>query len=185
MLSICLPASLALLNGCVSVDPRALRETPDIVATKNLRAVYLNEADYQSKGEFMANATLAEALGIHQARLSAWAYVWRVSDQEVLVRFISQGVTIAERRYLAGDGLRILPDQRIELKKPGECGGRDSPGFGCSTGTVTLFVNGSGELVAIESGGGAGLIGVIPFALYAKLVSTHHWISNRPQPDEP
>ncbi len=167
------------LTGCVSIDSRAIREEADREATKSLRAAFLNRADYRSKGELVAHETLAEALGL-PARSAAWVYVWRISDSEVLVRFVTGSEVVHERRYRAGVDLSVGSDQRLELSKPTVCGGRDSPGFGCGGGSVSLFVNRNGELAAVESGGGAGVIGIFPIAIYAKHLATFTRVQDAP-----
>ena len=178
LVTICLLLTVAVA-ACVSIDSRALREEVDVPATKNVRAAFLNVADYRSRGELLASASIAEALGL-PAKDAAWAYVWRVSEKEVLVRFVTAGKTIHEHSYHEGIDLRIMDDQRIVLAKPTVCGGRDSPGFGCGGGSVALFINPSGQLAAVETGGGAGVLGIIPIAIYAKHLAVFRRIDDAP-----
>jgi hypothetical protein len=67
--------------------------------------------------------------------------------------------------------LKINDEGKIELFTDSDCGGRDSPGFGCMSETVTLFINPEGDLVTVQSGGGAGVLGILPFGVYGKLVA--------------
>ena len=162
--------SLVVLSACVSVDSRAFKEVPAPGSNGNLRGAYWNVAFYRSKGELLGHETIAEAMHIPAAKADT-AYIWRVSQELLVVRFTKDGVVVAERKYKFNEGFKVDNSGRIEIGNPTECGGHDSPGFGCGWGTVTIFENAAGELAAVQSGGGAGLLGVIPFAIYAKHLS--------------
>ena len=173
-----LPLLLAL-SACVSIDSRALREEVDAVATKDLRAAFSNVSFYRSQGELMASDSIAEALDA-PARGADQAYIWRLSDKAVLVRFITEGKTVYERVYREGVDLKTLPDQRMVLSKKTECGGHDSPGFACGGGTATLFVDSNGALAIVESSGAAGALGFIPLVIYAKHLALFGRVQDAP-----
>jgi len=169
----------AVAAGCVSVGTLEMREEVDPAATRNIRGAYRNNADTRSKGEFVASPTLAEALDL-PARDADWAYVWRLSDDEVLVRFVTAGATVYQRIYRRGVDLQVMPDQKLVFAITTRCGGRDSPGFACGGGTVTLFVSPTHQLVAIESGGGAGVLGVVPMAIYSRQFAIYRPVLDAP-----
>lgn len=178
------PLSVALLSGCVSVDSRALKEVPAAGSTGDIRAAYWNIASYRSQGQLSGHVTLADAMHIRAPKADT-AYIWRVSPELLVVRFTSNGDIVAERKYKLNDGFRVDKAGRIEIGNPTECGGRDSPGFGCGWGTVTIFENASGELAAVQSGGGAGMLGVIPMGVYANHLSLFIRRTDAPPFDAP
>lgn len=128
---------------------------------------YDNRPIYRSSGAFVASETLSRALGLIGVEADS-VTLTRPTESQLRLEFKIGKSTAAMRTYTVGADLVIRPDGMFEISVPVGCGGRDSPGFGCGTSTVTLFVNPSGNLAAVESGGGAGVIGFIPFALYAK-----------------
>jgi hypothetical protein len=158
------------LNACVSIDSRAFKEAPAPGATGDIRAAYWNKATYRTSGEFIGHSTIAEAMHI-AAENADTAYIWRASPDLLIVRFTKDGGIVAEHKYKLNDGFRVDNEGRIEISNPTECGGHDSPGFGCGWGTVAIFENASGELAAVQSGGGAGVLGILPIAIYAKHLS--------------
>ena len=172
------------LSACVSIDSRAFKEAPAAGATGNIRAAYWNNATYRSSGELIGHATIAEAMHIPAASADT-AYVWRASPDLLIVRFTKDGVFVGERKYKLNDGFRVDNAGRIEISNPTECGGHDSPGFGCGWGTVTIFENASGQLAAVQSGGGAGVLGIFPIAIYAKHLSLFNRRTDAPPFNEP
>jgi hypothetical protein len=163
-------AFAAVLGGCVSIDSRALREKPSSGSMHAIVGTYQNFASYRSKGEFVADENLSGALGLGRVEAGT-VTLTRPTASQLKLEFKDGQSTKAVQTYVDGAGLVIRPEGRFEISVPVGCGGRDSPGFGCGTKTVTLFVNASGNLAAIDSGGGAGLLGVIPFAVYAKTLA--------------
>ncbi len=173
-----LPLLLAL-SACVSIDSRALREELDVAATKDLHAAFWNVSFYRSQGEFLASDSVAEALNA-PARSADQVYIWLLTDKAVLVRFVTEGKTVHERVYREDVDLKTLPDQRLVLSKKTECGGHDSPGFACGGGTATLFVNSNGALAIVESSAAAGMLGLIPVAIYAKHLALFGRVQDAP-----
>jgi hypothetical protein len=169
----------ALFAGCVSVDPRAFREAVSKEATATVNAEFSNWASYRSKGEFQASDTLSGALGLYLEGANT-VHVSRPTPDTLALRFSKDGrEERASTTYRLKEGLAITQDGKFELTSKMACGDRDSPIIGCGSKTVTLFVNAEGDLVAVESGAGGGVIGVIPFAMYAKLVAVY----SRRKPD--
>lgn len=172
------------LSACVSIDSRAFKEAPASGATGDIRSAYWNKAIYRSSGELIGHATIAEAMHIPAADADT-AYIWRTSPDLLIIRFTKDEGIVAERKYKLNNGFRVDNAGRIEISNPTECGGRDSPGFGCGWGTLTIFENAAGELAAVQSGGGAGVLGIFPFAVYAKHLSLFNRRIDAPPFDEP
>ncbi len=175
---------MTVISACVSIDSRVFKEAPESGATGDLRAAYWNKATYRSSGELIGKATIAEAMNIPAANADT-AYLWRASPDLLIARFTKYGVIVAERTYKLNDGFRVDNAGRIAISNPTECGGHDSPGFGCGWGTVTIFENISGELAVVQSGGGAGVLGIFPIAIYAKHLSLFDRRADAPPFDEP
>lgn len=175
--SLLLPCCV-LVAGCVSVDSRAFREVVAREVTAAVNTEFSNWASYRSKGEFLASDTLSGALGMHVEGANT-VHVSRPTPETLTFRFSKDGTDErAVRTYRLNEGLAITREGKFELTSKTACGGRDSPVIGCGSRTVTLFVNTEGDLVAVESGGGGGVIGVVPFAMYTKLVAVY---SRRPE----
>lgn len=155
------------ISGCVSIAPHALSEKPRADSASTIAGYYANTAEYRSRGEFVASPTLSGALGLSLVKANT-VIVTRPTGSQLRLEFMDGASTAAVRTYVAGAGLVIGGDGSFQLSVPQGCGGHDSPGFGCGTKAVTLFVNTAGDLAAIESGGGAGLLGIFPFAVYSK-----------------
>jgi hypothetical protein len=161
-----------LAAGCVSVDRRSWSEQVDRLATESLSGAFVARAVYRSKGEFLASENLALALGIASSDADTVLISFNKQDG-LLLQFLREANARLSRSFTPAQGVRLTEDGRIEVPLQADCGGRDSPGFGCYTKRITLHINSRGELVCVESGGAAGVLGVAPFALYAKLVSIY------------
>ncbi len=162
--------------GCVSVDSRALKAVSPANLNGPVHGIFINSASYRSRGELVGAATLAEALHI-AGREAEYAEVSFEPGNSLTVRFFKEGKATLEKTYKAGHALELRPDGSALVNLDTECGGRDSPGFGCGWGTVALFLDQDDNLNVVQSGGGAGVIGVIPVALYAKHLSVFRRVS--------
>lgn len=176
--------SLAVVGGCVSIDSRTATESPRAGSNGNLRAAYWNIASYRSRGQLLGHVTLADALHIRAPQADT-GYIWRMSTDVLLIRFTQADQLVAQRTYKLNDGFRVDSEGRIEIGSPAECGGQDGPGVGCGWGTATIFENSEGRLAVIQSGGGAGVVGVVPVAIYAKHLSLFLRRDDAPPIDKP
>jgi hypothetical protein len=157
------------VSGCITIDPRSLHENVRADSAKSIVGTFDNSASYKSSGGlsgFVASDTLSFALGLHLA--SSSFSITRPSKSELKIEFHNGDGSNFVKLYSTSTDLKIKPDGQFELSVPEGCGGHDSPGFGCGYKTVTLFINDSGDLASIESGGAAGMLGIIPFAMYVK-----------------
>jgi len=160
------------LTGCIAVDSRARDESISIEATANLSGRFYNFASYRSeRAGFMAVYKLSDFLQIYPGH-GAHSVDVGFKNSELTFQFVDDfGKPLNSKTYRVGDGLGFTTDGKIELLTTSGCGGRDTPGFGCGSITKILFVNSQGQLVAVQSGGGAGLLGIFPFGVYAELIS--------------
>jgi hypothetical protein len=158
-----------VVSGCITIDPRSLHENVRADSEKSIVGTFSNSASYKSSGGisgFVASDTLAFALGFH---LTASSFsITRPSKSELKIEFHNNDGSDFVKLYSTSIDLKINPNGQFDLSVPEGCGGHDSPGFGCGYKTVTLFINESGDLASIESGGAAGVLGIIPFAMYVK-----------------
>ncbi len=172
---------LSLTYSCVSIDSRALEAQPVAGATGNIRAAFSNYASYyKSTGEFIGPATMADAFNV-PAQKADTVYVWRISEKDLLIQFRQAGRPIIEQRYSLNDGFRIDDKGAIQIRIATECGGHDSPVIGCAWASVALFQDTNGDLNVIRSGGGAGMLAIIPMAVYGKHLSIFSRIAEAPQ----
>lgn len=160
-------ASALVLGGCVSVSPQALREKPRADSLRAIVGTFENSASYHSTAGLVATDTLSFELGMPLVRAST-VKVTRPTGSQLKLEFKAGQSTEAEKTYVDGAGMTIGPQGTFEISVPVGCGGHDSPGFGCGNKTVTLFLNSTGDLAAVESGSAAGVLGIFPFAMYSK-----------------
>lgn len=159
-----------IVSACVSIDTRSLRERPEEGAKDSIVGTFSNLAQYQSKGEFTAHATLAAALDA-QAPGADTVVVSRPTPKALKLEFKQAQETRKEVTYTVGSNLRVSRDGRYQIEIPDNCAGHDSPRFSCGSKTVMLFINEKGQLAAIEKGGGTGALGIIPFFVYARTLA--------------
>ena len=150
LLALCV--SLAI-GGCVSVDPRALQEQARSDSATSIVGTFNNRACYRSRGVLAASDTLSFALGIHHIEPDS-VTVSRPSASTLKFEFQNYDESKFAKIYDTAAGLIVKPNGQFDVPASVGCGGHHSPGFGCGTKTVTLFINASGDLAAIESGGG-------------------------------
>jgi hypothetical protein len=173
-LSLVLVFIATLMQGCVSVDTKASKEVIQKEATAKIDAKFSNRARYWSRGEFVASDNFSDALSVPAIQADR-VNISINESKELIVYFTRDDLEIYKKTYALGTEYQINELGAIEIKVgEGGCGGRDSPGFGCGAAkTVTMFINATNDLAVIESGGGVGVIGIIPFALYSKQLAIY------------
>ena len=167
-------------SGCVAVDSRASREVPAGNSLAAMSAQFVNSPSYtSSKFGFAGPADLGELFGapnpgsdglptrgLYQAQFVGLTYT---PDRSLRVQLLRNKNVVAERELLFGRDFSSNGN-RLYIKRGG-CGGADTEQLGCAKNRIELFINNAGDLVIVEAGGGAGLVTVLPFAMYAKLMS--------------
>lgn len=149
---------------------RVFKEEPAPGSNGSIRAAYKNKADYRTRNEWLGAETVAEALKVPGASADT-AYVWRVSEELLLLRFTKGEVVVAEKKYALNKDFHIGADGRIEIALPNTCGFGEAGG-GCGWGGVTIFENASGQLVVVQSIRIAMAVGlIVPIAIHAKNLS--------------
>lgn len=167
--------SLLFLSGCVSVDPRASTEKVDAEATSTLKGVFENKSDYQSQGVYKGKDTLAEALGLYSAKNATDVEINLEEKKTLHIKFFLDGKVLQSKEYGIGTDFKFGDDGKIEIKQSREGGLDPHGGVGYGQRNNALFINAAGDLVCIDSGGGAGLIFlVLPVAMYEKQMTIHH-----------
>jgi hypothetical protein len=161
------------LCGCVAIDSRASQEPLDKNATQNISGHFQNYSSYHSeKMGFVGSAKFSDLLEIYGEQNKADSFVITYSENEGLtVQFKEDGRNIFTKKLSPADGLKLNSEGKFEFHTPGGCSGDESGLFGCSSKTVTLFLNPDGDLVTVDSGGGAGMLGILPIGIYGKLVA--------------
>jgi hypothetical protein len=155
-----------LLSGCVSVDSRTWQEKPAPGGTSNLQGRFSCSADYVShKFGFEGPPTLSDVFDTEKCE-SATLYFTK--EPTLIVSFERSGVMSEPKTIDQRSGLRLIDPGKVMLTKKIGCGG--GMGFGCDKGSMTLFVNEAGDLVVVQSSGGAGMF-LLPIAMYAKLMA--------------
>lgn len=167
--AVMLSALMAML-GCVSIDSRALSETVDKAATRKMAGEFSNLASYFSSGEFVGRNNLAELLRVFPAKNAGRVRVSVMPDDSLRLTWYSGDREVATRTYDAKSGLKIAQDGAFEIQVDGKwASGEGAAGY--QSLYARLFLNSKGELCAVQSGGGGGLVGPFPIGIYARHLS--------------
>ena len=165
-------ATCLFLVGCVGIDSRAEQEPVDKEATRNITGRFLNFCGYCSEMPFGSGApSFAGLVGVPGAYSANSFSVSFTETGALTFEFEVGGRTVGGRTFQPQDGLHFNEEGKIELLHCRGCEIADIPAMGCGSQTVTVFLNPDGDLVAVETGGGAGLLIVVPFAAYGTTMS--------------
>jgi hypothetical protein len=108
---------------------------------------------------------------VNKAGRADTVFVSYRESEGLTIRFEANTKELLSKVYRHEEGLRITADGKIELPSSGGCGSGDGPGLGCLSRTVTLFINSDGDLAAVQSSRGGGLVTIIPFGVYSDLIA--------------
>lgn len=171
-----------IVGGCVALDRQTFTEQVDRAATQAFSITFVSRAIYRSKGELLGSEDLAQALGVQA--VGAEKVVVSFSPQEGLsLQFLSGATVSAVKKFTAAQGVRLSDEGKIVVPAIYQCGGHDSPGWGCWSRAATLYLNTAGQLVCIESGGALGTVGLLPVAMYTQLMSIYARATGDPDID--
>lgn len=168
--------TLFLLSGCISIDPRATAEKVDVEATSTLKGVFNNTSFYQSQQRYdFSKETLAEAIGLYGAKKATDVEIDLEEKKLLHIRFLLDGKELASKDYSVGTDFKLSDEGKIEFNSDHQGGLDPHGGVGYGASSMVLFINVSGDLVCINSGGGAGLLFLaLPFAAYQRHMTIHH-----------
>jgi hypothetical protein len=149
----------------MSIDRRSWNEEIDVEKTQALSGHFANNAQYKSEGEFIAIGNFARLLKADS--VDAERVYLSLNEDGLLIRFSGSG---EESTVNYADGLTFRKDGSILLPvRKGIATGEGAIGY--EKHSIRLFVNRHGDLVTIQSGGGAGLYGPFPIGLVARHVA--------------
>ena len=161
---------LLMVVGCVSIDPRASREAIDSIATREISGEFSNIASYYSSGEFIADDNLCGMVIGYPAREASRVRLSIGNDGALIIECVSQNREADTLTFDPEDGFIYDTNGAISLKKSRGFVGEDG-GFGYETNKIRMFINSSGDLAVVRSGGGGGFFGPFPIGVYAKHLS--------------
>jgi len=165
--SAALMLSAGLLQGCVSVDGRIYSEAVSADGVSAITGRFANRAHYRTTGEFLAEDNLAELMDA-DGKEADTATLELDRSAGLKVVFEKDGFAVFRKFYFFSDGLRITDDGKLEFPSVRGCDGGGGA-VGCISRQLTLFVNKSGDLVALRAGTAGGVYGPFPIGIY-----THH-----------
>jgi hypothetical protein len=169
---------VVLLSGCASYSDKEISkietakgvllqdelEQKKILYFKNIAIYKTKESVYEGKEK------LSYILGVYTNAISS-VKISAASREEIVVEFLdNNSTTLQIRRLVAGHDFEIKRGE-VVIRSKTTCGSHFSPGVGCQWSSVRLFEDKGGNLVAIQSSGGAGLVGIIPVSVGADYVS--------------
>ncbi len=156
--------------GCVTSDSHISEQLENKRGSYELNGTFVNSPVYQTESfGFIGTRDFGFALGVYVD-----ADIIRLSltrGSSLYVALEKDEKKVFEKTYYKDDGLKFNNDGIVTLPSQRNGGSGDSPGIGYSSHQFNLFINKKGNLVLIQSGGGGGLVGVIPFAVYGSLMS--------------
>jgi hypothetical protein len=152
------------LNGCVAVDSRAARES-DHASGALLQGSFYCGAVYMShKSGLVGPSNLREVFNDVPCDTVT---ISLIEGSALEISFEKDGATVNRRTIDHAAGFRVDKSNVVTIGTK-TCGGGE--GVGCYTTKSTFFMNADGDLVVIQSGVGAGLLTILPYAQYAKLM---------------
>lgn len=170
-----------MLAGCVSIDARAGRESPDPAETAAIVGAWQAHAVYRTKGQLLGPATLAEGLQV-PVRDADVVEIARTPDGGLSFTFKAHGDTLLTRTYAVAGGLQRDPSGAFVLPPATTCAGGELEAY-CARQSVTLFVNDHRELVLVTEGDALGIVTILPMVIHAKHVSTFVRLTGDPEID--
>lgn len=173
-------ASLAIVAGCVSVDPRTWSEKVDPEASKDFTGVYSVHPNYASNEATQKHGHLRDHLkfgwdsrdkkSIYAVRLQHEAngdltFIWQAEGREVKPDVMS-----------ARNGWKRLDDGSFILDPeggflPNSVG--DPASFGYNKHTIRFFRNAKGDLVVQRSDNAGGAFLIVPVVIIARELSIY------------
>ena len=165
-------AMLLWITGCVAVDSRVGKEEVRRVDSVDaFCGVYGNTPTYLSeRAGFVGVSDFASVVGAHYTKADSFR-IRAIESKGLAVELMRDGRISYEKMLLFDDGLVLTEQGILKLPKETESGSHDSPVIGVASRQLTIFLNGDDNLVLVNSGGGAGFVGIFPIALYGKLMS--------------
>ena len=156
----------------MAVDSRVDKEEVKLVDSVDaFCGVYRNKPICLSeRAGFVGVSDFATVVGAHYAKADPFR-IRGLKAKGLTVELMRDGNIIYEKALLSNGGLVLTGEAILRLPKGTESGPHDSPVIGVASRQLTIFLNSDGNLVAVNSGGGAGLVGILPLALYGKLMS--------------
>lgn len=169
--NICI-ALLLWVTGCVAVDSRVGKEEVRRVDSVDaFSGVYKNKPIYVSeRAGFVGVPDFATVVGAHYTKADSFR-IRGLKAEGLSVELILDGNIVQEKTLLFDEGLALTGEGILKLPKETAAGSHDSPVIGVASRQISVFLNSDDNLVAVNSGGGAGFIGIFPMALYGKLMS--------------
>jgi hypothetical protein len=165
---------IAAIGGCVSIDSRSWREAIAKDSLARLTGEYENRASYFSGTSFTTPKTFFEMVFPNDAEPSRFMLSYD-EHKGLVVRFSIEGMDGAiERSHLPGKDLTVDRDGEIHISFETPCGpvgSGDNLYLDCASRSVSVFVNPSGELVAVETTRELANFFLLPVAKFVKIVA--------------
>ena len=163
---------LLWVTRCMAVDSRVDKEEVKLVDSVDaFCGVYRNKPICLSeRAGFVGVSDFATVVVAHYAKADTFR-IRGLKAEGLAVKLMRDGNIIYEEALLFDEGLVLTEEGILELPKETESGSHDSPVMGVASRQLTIFLNSDNNLVLVNSGGGAGLVGILPLALYGKLMS--------------
>ena len=133
--------------------------------------VYGNKPVYRSeRAGFVGVPDFTSVVGVRCGKVDSFR-IRALEGRGVSVELMLAGNIVHEKTFLFDEGLVLTSEGILELPRTTEAGWFDTPVIGVASRRFSLFLNGNGDLVLVNSGGGAGLIGIVPMGVYGRLMS--------------
>jgi len=169
-----LVALIACLGGCVSIDGRSLTEPIAKGSLERLAGEYRNKPTYISDSMFQGPGTFFQMVLPKDAVPASFTISYD-EPKGLLIRYTIEGIAgVVERSFVPGKDLRVGGDGALHLAVEMPCGGvgsGDNFYLDCASRSVSVFVNPSGDLVAVLTTKEVANLLLLPVAKYVKVVA--------------
>ena len=169
-------AFVCFVAGCIAHDPRVNEYKATTVLLDSFNGTFVNKTIYKSNtGEFLGHEDFGDVVGVYNSTADFIVLNFDMTNG-LNVKLVKDDKTIFEKTYKPGSELEVKNNGQLlfPVEHHSSFGQQDAgPGVGYGNDRFRLLIDDENNLVAINSGGAGGLIGVFPFIQSTKLMSVY------------
>ena len=123
-----------------------------------------------SRYSFVGPSDFADVLGFPYDSPVSFRII-ASKDTGLVIELLEEGTVTRTKTYSFKEGLELTAEGVIYFSRYPSAGSSDSPVVGFASGGYALYLNRENALVVLQSGSGAGVVGIFPMAIYGKFMS--------------
>ncbi len=163
-----------VMTGCSTYsDPKISQTTAVAGLLDKPSAYFCQHASYATQDSvYRGKYVLSHLFGFWTAKDVELVRIKAVSKDEIATEYLDKNMrVVGSRQYIRGQDYQLNSNGSVEIKGSSRCASQDSPGVGCTRGSITAFLDQTGNLAVIEASSGAGIVGIVPVAGGHKYIS--------------